>query len=314
MSQLWVTSSLGGYLTNNRLSRQLRTLAQPLMKFRQFVAVKEAMGKGKGDTVYFEKLGNVQTQGGTLVETNTMPSTFIVIKTDSMKVNEYGNSIPYTGKLEALSEFSINNIATVALRNDQRKVLDSAAAAQFVASDMKYVCSGTATYAITSNGAATATAGSASGHGNLNMYHVKNIVDKMKTLRIPRYDGENYVCIASVTAIRGVKDDSGWINAQLYNKRHTLFNGEIGKIYSVRFVEETDYLSDTMNSIYGESVFFGADAVAEAVAIPEEIRAKVPTDFGRSQGVAWYGILGFKKIWDYSTDGESHIIHCTSAA
>ena len=32
--------------------------------------------------------------------------------------------------------------------------------------------------------------------------------------------------------------------------------------------------------------FFGADTVAEAIVVPEEIRAKIPTDFGRSKGIA----------------------------
>lgn len=33
--------------------------------------------------------------------------------------------------------------------------------------------------------------------------------------------------------------------------------------------------------------FFGGDTVAEAVAIPEEIRGKIPGDYGRDKGVAW---------------------------
>ena len=33
--------------------------------------------------------------------------------------------------------------------------------------------------------------------------------------------------------------------------------------------------------------FFGNDTVAEAVAVPEEMRGKIPSDYGRSKGVAW---------------------------
>jgi len=33
--QLWVVNSLGGYLSNNVLAKQIRHAAQPLMKFRQ---------------------------------------------------------------------------------------------------------------------------------------------------------------------------------------------------------------------------------------------------------------------------------------
>jgi hypothetical protein len=40
----------------------------------------------------------------------------------------------------------------------------------------------------------------------------------------------------------------------------------------------------------GEAVFFGADAVREGVAIPEDIRIDLPKDFGRDQAIA-YGEL-----------------------
>ncbi len=32
--------------------------------------------------------------------------------------------------------------------------------------------------------------------------------------------------------------------------------------------------------------FFGQDTVAEAIVVPEEIHAEIPTDFGRSKGIA----------------------------
>ncbi len=49
--QLWVTASTGGEMYSPKLSKKLRYQAQPLMKFRQFVDVKEALGKSSGDTV-----------------------------------------------------------------------------------------------------------------------------------------------------------------------------------------------------------------------------------------------------------------------
>jgi hypothetical protein len=55
----------------------------------------------------------------------------------------------------------------------------------------------------------------------------------------------------------------------------------------------------------------------EAVATPEEVRAKIPTDYGRSKGLAWYGICGWKLIWeqaDIAGTGENpHIIWVGSA-
>jgi len=81
-----------------------------------------------------------------------------------------------------------------------------------------------------------------------------------------------------------------------------------------------------VSAAHGEAVFFGDDAVLEAVAIPEEVRYDLPKDFGRNKAVAWYGLLGFQIIWcgAGSNEGGStatvdtalgfvpHIIHVNS--
>jgi hypothetical protein len=81
-------------------------------------------------------------------------------------------------------------------------------------------------------------------------------------------------------------------------------------VTELRFVEETNFLgnADGSNGLYGEAVFFGKDAVREGIAIPEEIRIAIPTDFGRDQGAAWYALLGFQQVWDFSADSETRII------
>lgn len=35
------------------------------------------------------------------------------------------------------------------------------------------------------------------------------------------------------------------------------------------------------------------DTVAEALVVPEEVRGKIPSDYGRSKGIAWYYLGGF---------------------
>jgi hypothetical protein len=42
----------------------------------------------------------------------------------------------------------------------------------------------------------------------------------------------------------------------------------------------------------------GGDTVTEAIAVPEEIRAKIPGDFGRSKAIAWYYLGGFGIVHD----------------
>ena len=319
--QVWMTSADGGYLANAKLSRTLRTASQPMMKFRQFTRLEKAIGKNKGDTVDFNKVSNIQTAGGTISETTRIPESKILIRRGTLVMEEYGNSIPYTGKLEALSEFSVDNIITVALRNDMAKVMDQVVATEMKTTDVSYTPTSAAagTWDVDGTVSTTATA-------NLGVFHVKEVIDGMKvglfgsgntSNPVPPYDGENYVCIASVKALRGIKDDPDWEEVVKYADPERLLTGEVGRFYSTRFIESnhTSSLSNGVgtSSVLGEALFFGEDPIIEAVAIPEEIRAKIPGDYGRDKGIAWYGLVGFERVWDFTTDAEEHIVRIASA-
>ena len=305
--QLWATNSLGGYLGNSVLSKQIRHAAQPIMKFRQFVDAEGAVGKNRNDTYLFNKISNISTAGGTLVETATIPKRNYTIKQGQLTITEYGNAIPFTLKAQTLAQVSVPDIVKTVLRNDLAKVLDSAAAAQFKTADYKATVSNTATTTFGSAGAAVATSS-----GSMSDKNVRDVIDRMKTLNIPRYDGSNYICIASTNSLRGLYDF--FESKIMQTDARPLASGEVGTYYATRFIEETNVLVNTLGSgsTDGEAVFFGADAVREGIAIPEEIRIDLPKDFGRDQGIAWYYLGGFVKTWDYSTDGETHIIHLTS--
>ena len=303
MSQLFSVNSLGGFLNNDELSKQIRHVSQTQQRFRQFVDMEPAAGARKGDKVFYNKISNISTAGGTLIETNTIPKNNYTITQGTLSINEYGNSVPYTQKVLSLSETSVPDAIRTVLKNDMAKVLDSAAAVQFQASDYIATIVNTAT----TNFASDSSADSAQG-ADMSDKNVRDVIDKMKKLNIPRFDGQNYICVASTNAIRGLYDFFE-AKAQL-TTMDPLLRGEVGRYYGCRFVEETNFLSNVTGtgSVYGEFIFFGADAVREGVAIPEEIRIDIPKDFGRDQGIAWYALLGFQKVWDFGDDAETRII------
>jgi N4-gp56 family major capsid protein len=307
--QLFSVNSLGGFLNNNELSLKIRHRSQTTQRFRQFTEMEDASGAGKGDKVFFDKISNIATQGGTLIETNTIPKSNYTITQGTLTLNEYGNSVPYTQKVRTLSEVSVPDSIKTVLQNDMGKVLDSAAATQFQASDYVATIVNTATTTFGTASAAVAAQGA-----DMSDKNVRDIIDQMKKLNIPRYDGTNYICVASTNAIRGLYDFFE-AKAQL-TTMSPLMSGEVGTYYGCRFVEETNFLSNTTgtNSVFGEAIFFGADAVREGIAIPEEIRIDLPKDFGRDQGIAWYALLGFQKVWDFGDDGETRIIRTGHSA
>jgi len=292
--QLWAVNSLGGFFYSDKLSKNLRVALQPLTKFRQFCDVRDetSSGKGKGDTYKWDCVFNLQTQGGTLVETNTMPETNFKIAQASASLYEWGNSIPWTGKLEALSQFSVRSAVEESLTNDTAKVLDSAAYTEFNKCQLRVVPKGS-----TSASAITLTTDSVAGSSNgvaLGKQHVRLIAETMQERTIPYYDKSNYVCITRPTTLSTVKVDLETINSYVVEGYQKIMSGEVGKFENVRFVLQTNVASGGWaNALSDWAFFFGKETACEGICEPEHVRAKIPDDYGRSKGLAWYAILGF---------------------
>lgn len=313
MPQIWATNSLGGYMYSLNLSRVLRQAVQPQIKFRQFGDVKDAamQGKSKGDTFHWNVYLDIAVQGSTLTETDTMPESNFTIVQGTMTIGESGNSVPYTGKLDDLSEHPVKEIIQKVLKNDAKKAFDIQAHAEFNKTLLRAIPTGgtdTAAVTIYTNGSATGTNNVA-----LNKDHVKSIVDQMKERNIPPYVNDDYICLAHPTTLRNVKNNLEELHKYVDTGFQMILNGEIGRYEGVRFVEQNNIAkSGFTNGKSNWAFFFGADTVAEAIAIPEEMRGKIPGDYGRSRGIAWYYLGGFGIV--HTTAAQSRIVKWDSQA
>jgi len=251
---------------------------------------------------------DVATQGRSLTETNTMPETNFTITQGTMTITEHGNSVPYTGKLDDLSEHPVKEVINKVIKNDAKKAFDIAAWEQMDATPLRVVpTSGTATDTIvlTTNGTATETNNVALGTG-----HVKAIVDLMKERNIPPYVNDDYVSISHPSTFRPFKNELEAIHKYVDSGFQMILNGEIGRYEATRFIEQTHIpkggaadsatfdpytaTADAWNNAKSSwAFFFGQDTVAEGIAVPEEMRGKIPSDYGRSRGIAWYYLGGF---------------------
>jgi hypothetical protein len=150
--------------------------------------------------------------------------------------------------------------------------------------------------------------------------HIKAIVDIMKERDIPAYINDDYYAIAHPSTFRGVKNDLEAIHQYTDGGFQMIMNGEIGRYEGVRFIEQTHVnkagigtaTSAWTNGKSDWAVFFGEDTVAEAIAVPEEIRGKIPGDFGRDRGIAWYYLGGFGLV--HTQAAQSRVVIWDSAA
>jgi len=318
--QVWSVSTSGGYMYADNLSRQLRMAVQPIVKFRQFCDVKDAAHQGlnRGDTFHWNVYSDVATQGTTLTETNTIPETSFTISQGTMTITEAGNSVPWTGKLDDLSEQPVAEVVRKVLKTDAKKAFDNLAATQFDAAKLRVVPAGgnsTTALTLTTNGVCAVNNNVA-----LQKEHVKLIVDTMKERNIPAYTGDDYYAIAWPSTWRTLKDNLEAIKQYIDQGFQMIMNGEIGRYDGVRFVEQTHKAKASIgtatsawtNGLSDWAVFFGEDTVAEAVAVPEEIRGKIPGDFGRDRGIAWYYLGGFGIV--HTQAAQTRIVIWDSAA
>ena len=287
--QVWQTNSLGGYMWAPNLSRKLRTALQPLVRFRQFCDAREAFGLGKGETFNWDVYSDTVGEGGTLDELQVMPETNFTISQNSLTVSEYGLSVPFTKKLDDLSEHPVTEIIHKVLKNDARKVLDKAAHAQFENGIRVRVTGSSDVLTEFTEDSATFGGVTSLAFGN---NHAKAIADELSERDISTFDGNNYMSIARPRALRNFKDDLEAIHQYTSEGWHVIMNGEKGRYEGIRFCEQTNVASKGYTNT-DQIFFFGSDTVVEAFAIPEEIRGKIPTDYGRSRGIAWYALLGY---------------------
>ena len=309
--QVWQTSNLGGYMYSPNLSRKLRTALQPMVRFRQFCDAREAFGKGKGEAFNWNVFSDVATGGGALAETDVMPETNFTITQASLPVTEYGNSVPFTKKLNDLSEQPVTEIIHKVMKNDARKALDTAAYNQFNAALLRVTpTGGNDPQALDLNTVGVAPGTNNIAFGNL---HAKTVADLLAERDVPTFDGQNYMAIARPTTLRSFKDDLEAIHQYTGEGWQVIMNGEKGRYEGIRFCEQTNIASQAWtNGQSDEIFFFGSDTVVEAISIPEEVRGKIPSDYGRSMGVAWYALLGYGIV--HTTAAQSRIIKWDSVA
>ena len=301
MAQLWSNTGQG-FMASDILSENWRTSLQPLTRFRQFCDVEEAIGKNKGEkftwTIYGDTVDNGTRE---LDETLPMPTTTFPLFQGEVVMTEYGIGIDSTLKYEAMSEHNVPEIITKSLKNDANRKFDEIAHAQFNATILRAVGAAAGAITLTDNGVASGANAIA-----MSKDHIKTIRDTMEERNIPVFDGEDYCSIMRPSTLRPVVDELESVFQYVDEGYKRIVNGERGRYEGVRFTTQTNVASEAWSGAVSDAAyFFGADTVTEAVAIPEELRGKIPGDYGRSKGIAWYYLGAFKVTHADQTSAES---------
>ena len=310
MGQLFAVNSLGGFASAKNLSKELRMGVRAMAKFRQFADVRDAWSKvtRAGQTFTWDVVPMMSRGNRALAETNTIPQGQHTYIQGTLTMSERGFSVPYTEALESLAEVSVREPIMKVLKYDAMCDIDCLVHAEFNKTPMRVAATATGdSVTLTTNSTATLTVSQ-----QLSLTNAKSVIDLMKGRNVPYYTDSEYMIIARPGGLRKLKNDLEAIHQYTESGLEQIMNGEVGRIPGdARVVEQTvvpaggaadsttfNAFTDTADAWNAAAApdwafFFGADTVCEAVHTPEEIRAKIPDDYGRSKGVAWYALIGY---------------------
>ena len=335
---LWSVNAAGGYLYSDNLSAYLRIQNLPLVKFRQLADVTDTdangtplVGKNNGDFWHWNILSKLKKKGGPIGETEKMPATSSTITQNMGKIIEYGNSVNYTRLLDDLSEQPIKTIIDKQLKIDVAETFDVAVWQEFDKTPLRIApTSGTSTTAITAyESKADFITGAITNNVALGAGHIEPIATYMKERNIPAFENGDYLAIARPSTFLTLKADLEAKHLYTETGLGRLINGEMGRYRGVRFIEQTHIVKggatdsttyDPQNEVAdawnnGKSdwcYFMGADTVTEGVAVLEELRGKIPGEYGRDRGLAWMALIGYSLT--HTAAFDARIVKWDSAA
>jgi N4-gp56 family major capsid protein len=206
-------------------SAELEYTALPMLVFDQFAEVKTEHGLERGDTAIWTIFRQLPATIGSLVENVDVDTQRAQDFQIQMTVDEYGNAIGTTKKLDLLSYFGpISTIVRGLLAPQMARTLDTLARNAAWAGAPKRFAGGAANRAaLTAADVATVDA-------------VKSAAHQLRINRIMT-DGGSYICVAHPSVLYDLRDDPLWEDVGKYADAGRLATGEVGRLFGVRFVE-----------------------------------------------------------------------------
>jgi hypothetical protein len=318
-----VASSVGNFSTD-RLTKEVRRLGQPMMRWRQFTRQESSFSSRQGDTLLFPKRLNLdadESTGAIVGERQPIPSAGYRTLQGSVVCQKSAIKIPYTMEAELYSEIDLDQQNREALADFMAKALNRRAFNAFNSTNVCYIPTGTDTVP-TATWDVDGTPSTSATRDN-QLFDLKEVVDALKagtyganaSAPVQPYDaGGNYQQIASVQAARALRDDDEWEEAARFGDPERLWAAEIGRIYMTRTVEDNAILG-LNNNKKGEAVIFGKDPVIEIIALREEVRMEIPAELGTDLAIGFCYLGGFKLTWDYNstTEPDNRVVKITSS-
>lgn len=237
--------------------------AGPKLVHAQFAQKKPIPQRG-GKSVEFRQFGKLPKATTPLVEGVTPKGQKLSVGYITSTVEQYGDYVPLTDMLQMTAIDPIVVEALEAIGNQAGLTLDTVVRDVLVAGSNVNYCP-----KVAADGTETEVLSRANldKSARLTVKQVQKAVTKLKANDAPMING-SYVAIIHPYVAYDLMRDPEWVEAHKYAAPENLYNGEIGKIAGVRFVESSEaaiFFGDGCPSGLGvfATIFLGANAYGD---------------------------------------------------
>lgn len=242
----------GGLSAENKTfyDMQLIDEASPNLVHAQF-GQKRPIPKNGGKKIEFRKYASLEKATTPITEGVTPDGKKLNVTTIEATLDQYGDFVAYSDVLD-LTAIDNNVVeATKILGNQAGLTLDS------VHRDQIHEGITNVFFASKKDGTAVTERGNLDATCVLTVDTIKKAVAFLKKNNAPTIDGSYIAVISPLTAYELMSDEA-WIDAHKYATPDNIYNGEIGKIAGVRFVESSE--AKIYDGGVAGTLLFGANA------------------------------------------------------
>ena len=259
--------------TTGQLTAEMKTYygmellenARPQLVHNQFAATKP-LPAGGGKTVEWRKFGSFDKALTPLTEGVTPDGSGISVSYITKELEQYGD---YTTVSDMLDLTAIDDVVleiTDRHGANMGLTLDTVTRNEIQQGNQVI-------YAPKADGQEVTSRYELTGECKINAELVARAATQLKKMNAPKIDGK-YVCIIHPSVAFDLRQDESWLAAHQYAAATQLFDGEIGELHGVRFVETTeakifrgeDLASDSrtlsVSTVSGTTVNFTGGTVA----------------------------------------------------
>lgn len=205
--------------------------ASPELVHDQF-AQKRPIPANGGKKIEFRKFASLPKALTPLTEGVTPDGKNLKVEAIEAEVAQYGDYITQSDVLELTSIDNTIVEATKLLGKQAGLTLDTITRNVLQSGTMVFYCPKEDGTAVTSRANLDNTC-------KLTVDVIKQVAALLKKNNAPKIDG-SYVCIIHPFVAYDLMSDPEWIDAHKYTTSENIFNGELGKIGGVRFVESSE--------------------------------------------------------------------------